>query len=118
MRPRENRFSNIKSKFSINPKFFSSIISRSGVFTSSDHKKIDFIPNYMKAEFKENDSFASSEIEEQKLYFVDQQVSIDREESMAYFKEDFLRGSKRRTESFNQLPQAIDTIRQAQRQVI
>ena len=72
----------------------------------------------MKAEFNENDSFASSEIEEQKMYFVDQQISIDREESMTYFKEDFLAGRKKRTESFTQLPMAIDTIRQAQRQVI
>lgn len=67
----------------------------------------------MKEEFNENDSFASSEIEEQKNYFVEQ-ISIDREESMQFFKEDFLGlgglGSKRRTESFTQA-RDVSTIR-------
>jgi hypothetical protein len=38
-------------------------------------------------------------MEEQKDYFVDEKMAFEREESMAYFKED-LGASKKRSESF------------------
>ena len=57
-----------------------------------------------------NDSFASSEInEEQKSYFVDA-PEIERDESIPFFNE-LREAQKRRTESFTQAPFAYDTIK-------